>query len=417
MKIIHAADLHVDSPLRGLTRYPNAPVDRIRGATREALVNLVDLCIEEEASALLLAGDVFDGDWKDYSTGLFFVGQMTRLKEAGVRVFSVRGNHDHESKMGKKLSLPENVTELSTRKPQTEIDEALGIAVHGQGFAKRVVDEDLAASYPEPVSGVLNFGILHTSLDGRPGHAPYAPTSADVLASKGYDYWALGHVHAREVVREAPWIVFPGNTQGRHARETGEKGATVITIEDGRIASVEPRVLDVVRWVHLEVDATELDHPSDVVEEARAQLESAVEAAEPRLVAARVTIAGESRAHAALLADAERWEQEIRGMATEVGESWIEKVRFKTRERVDLEELVARDDAVGALFARLTKTAEDPDALAEYARVLDDLETKLPREARVGEDAVDPSDPKYLAEALADATQLLLPRLFARGEE
>jgi DNA repair exonuclease SbcCD nuclease subunit len=417
VKIIHAADLHVDSPLRGLQRYPNAPVDRIRGATREALVNLVHLCIDEEASALLLAGDVFDGDWKDYSTGLFFVGQMARLKEAGVRVFSVRGNHDHESKMGKKLSLPDNVTELSTRKPQTVIDEDLGLAVHGQGFAKRVVDEDLAASYPEPVSGLLNVGILHTSLDGRPGHHPYAPTSAEVLASKGYDYWALGHVHAREVVRKDPWIVFPGNTQGRHARETGEKGATVITIEGGRIESVEARVLDVVRWIHLEIDASELDHPTDVVEAARELLENAVEEAEPRLVAARVSIVGESAAHGALLADAERWEQELRGMATDVGESWIEKVRFKTRERVDLEELIARDDAVGALFARLAETSEDPDALAECARVLDDLKTKLPREAKLGDDGVDLDDPRYLADALADATQLLLPRLFARGEE
>lgn len=417
MKIVHAADLHVDSPLRGLERYPNAPVERIRGATRKALVNLVNLCIEEEAVALLLAGDIFDGDWKDYSTGLFFVGQMTRLKEAGVRVFSVRGNHDHESKMGKKLSPPDNVTELSTKKPVTVVDEALGIAVHGQGFAKRKVDEDLAADYPEAVDGLLNFGILHTSLDGRPGHDSYAPTHVDVLTSKGYDYWALGHVHAREIVREDPWIVFPGNTQGRHARETGEKGAMVISVEDGRIVDVAPRALDVVRWVQLEVDASDHEHPGDAVEAARELLVAEVEAAEPRLVAARVTISGESAAHGALLRDSERWEQELRSMATDVGESWVEKVRFKTTERIDLDELVAKDDALGALFTRLAKLADDPEALAAYAGVLDDLKAKLPREARVGDDKVDLDDPAYLAEALADATQLLLPRLFARSEE
>jgi len=417
VKLVHAADLHVDSPLRGLTRYPNAPVERIRGATREALTNLVDLCIEEDAAALLLAGDIFDGDWKDYSTGLFFVGEMLRLKEAGVRVFSVRGNHDHESKMGKKLSLPDNVHELSTKRPETIVDEELGLAIHGQGFAQRIVDEDLAKAYPDATPGLINIGLLHTSLDGRPGHDPYAPTSADRLISKGYDYWALGHVHAREVVREDPWIVYPGNTQGRHARETGDKGATLISIEGGRITHVEHRTLDVVRWTHLEIDATDLDHPSDVVERARELLESAIEEAEPRLVAARVTISGESAAHDALMSDAERWEEELRGIAIDVGESWIEKVRFKTTARIDLEELIAKDDALGALFGRLVELGSDPDALAFHARVLEDLKAKLPREARIGDDGVRLDDPTYLAEALADATQLLLPRLLSRGEE
>jgi DNA repair exonuclease SbcCD nuclease subunit len=417
VKLVHAADLHVDSPLRGLTRYPNAPLERIRGATREALVKLVDLCIEEDAAALLLAGDIFDGDWKDYSTGLFFVAEMSRLKDADVRVFSVRGNHDAESKMGKKLTLPANVTELSTKKPQTVIDEALGIAVHGQGFQKRVVDEDLAALYPEPVRGLVNIGLLHTSLDGRPGHGAYAPTNVDVLASKGYDYWALGHVHAREIVRDDPWIVYPGNTQGRHARETGEKGATIITVEGGRIVDVAHRALDVVRWEHLEIDASEIDHASDVVERVREQLELAVERAEPRLVAARVTIVGQSEAHESLVSESERWEQEIRGIAFEVGESWIEKVRFKTSARIDLEELIAKDDAIGSLFKRLTELAKDPEALAAHARMFDELKAKLPREAKEGEDGVLLDDPRYLADALADATQLLLPRLFGRGEE
>src|SRR5262249_3429109 len=145
------------------------------------------------------------------------------------------------------LRLPENVRELSVKKPETILFEDLGVAVHGQGFANRAVTEDLAASYPPARAGLVNVGVLHTSVDGREGHDAYAPTTLETLRSKGYDYWALGHVHKREVLSEDPWVVFPGNLQGRHAKETGPKGATLVTIASGRIAAVEHRPVDVVR--------------------------------------------------------------------------------------------------------------------------------------------------------------------------
>src|SRR5690242_9452537 len=94
MKFVHAADLHLDSPLRGLSRYEGAPVEAVRGATRRAFQNLIDLCLEEGAAFLLLAGDIYDGDWKDYGTGLFFLHQLARLRAADVEVVLIRGNHD-----------------------------------------------------------------------------------------------------------------------------------------------------------------------------------------------------------------------------------------------------------------------------------------------------------------------------------
>src|SRR5690606_7643652 len=137
--------------MRGLERYEGAPVEQMRGATRRALQNLVELCLEEEAKLLLLAGDLFDGDWRDYSTGLFFSAQMSELRQAGVRVVMIRGNHDAQSQVKKHLTLPENVRELATRRPETALFEDLGIAVHGQGFAKRVVTDDIAATYPDAI--------------------------------------------------------------------------------------------------------------------------------------------------------------------------------------------------------------------------------------------------------------------------
>ena len=160
MKLVHAADLHIDSPLRGLSRYEGAPVDQLRNATRRALENLVELCIREEAALLLLAGDIFDGDWRDYATGLFFAAQMARLRRAGVRVALVRGNHDAQSQISKELRLPDNVHELPTKKPGSVVFEDIGVAVHGQGFAAREVREDLAARYPQPIASLFNIGLL-----------------------------------------------------------------------------------------------------------------------------------------------------------------------------------------------------------------------------------------------------------------
>ncbi len=417
MKLVHAADLHLDSPLRGLERYEGAPAEQIRGATRRALANLVDLCLEEQADALLIAGDLYDGDWKDYSTALFFAAQMARLREADVPVYLVRGNHDARSEITKHLRLPSNVRGLSTRGPETVRDDRLGLAVHGQGFASRAVSDDLAAAYPDAVAGYFNVGLLHTSLDGREGHDTYAPTTRDVLASKGYDYWALGHVHAREVVARDPWIVFSGNLQGRHARETGAKGASVVDVRDGRVIGVEHRALDVVRWARVEVDAAEAASPDDVVDMVRRALEEACDAADERLLAARVFVRGHTDAHEALEQDRERWEQAIRGQAIDVGGDalWVEKVKIRTAGRLDPIELSSRDDAVGELLRTLHALRDgDDDALIatlhpELARL------KLPPEAREGDDALRFDRAEVLREALEDVERMLLARLSAEG--
>ena len=226
MKIIHAADLHIDSPLRGLEKYEGAPVDAIRIAPRQALRNLVDLAIEESAQIVLIAGDLYDGDWRDFNTGLFFVNEIARLVSAGVHVFIARGNHDAQSVITRSLKLPPNVHVFSADAAETKIVEHLGVAIHGRSFGQRAEYENLAASYPKPAPGLLNVGVLHTSLSGFSDHEPYAPCDVVQLVNAGYDYWALGHIHHRTVISESPLIVFPGNLQGRHMRERGAKGCT-----------------------------------------------------------------------------------------------------------------------------------------------------------------------------------------------
>jgi exonuclease SbcD len=191
MRFLHASDLHIDSPLRGLDRYDGDPLERLRTATRAALERLVDRALSEPVDFVLFAGDIYDRDWQDFHTGLYFREQMVRLGRAGIRVFIVQGNHDAQGVISRQLALPSNVTVFSSRTAETVRIEELSVAIHGRSFPELVVGEDLIPSYPQPFPGAFNIGMLHTSLTGRPGHDPYAPTDLATLAAKGYDYWAL----------------------------------------------------------------------------------------------------------------------------------------------------------------------------------------------------------------------------------
>lgn len=408
MKFLHAADLHLDSPMHGLAAYDGAPVDELRGATRRALENLVDLALEERVAFVLIAGDVYDGDWRDFNTGLFYVAQMRRLREAGIPVVAIAGNHDATSRMTKQLPLPDGYTTLASRKPQTIVLDDLGVVIHGQGFATAAVTEDLSLAYPEPRPGLLNIGLLHTSAGGRPGHENYAPCSVDALVARGYDYWALGHVHGREVLHEAPWVVFPGNVQGRHARETGPKGATLVTVDDGRIVDVEHRDLDVVRWAACVADVSACATPDEVAIAVVDALQEHVDAAESRLVAARVTVEGVTDAHAALARDPESAVAALRARALDVlgDRLWLEKVRLRTRPKVDVAARRGRDDATGEVLRTVDQV--DDDALAALAAGFTDLKAKLP--AGTG---IDPTDPAFLRAALGDVERLLVAHLEA----
>lgn len=416
IKFIHAADIHLDSALHGLERYEGAPVEEIRSATRRAFDNLVELAIDEEVDFVLLAGDLYDGDWKDYNTGLYFSERMGRLREADIRVFMIAGNHDAASQITKHLRLPDNVTVFSTRSPERVLVEELSVAIHGQGFISRAVTDDLSQSYPAGDPQLFNIGLLHTCLDGKPGHEPYAPCTVDGLRSKGYQYWALGHVHKREEVCRDPWIVFPGNIQGRHIRETGPKGCTLVRVDDGEVTQVEHRDLDVLRWAICEVDVTGGETVDDVYEQVREALQRELDAAEGRPVAARLTLKGTCGAHSRLHAEREHWIQEYRAMATGLGGAgmWLEKVSIKTKPPVSADEVLERDDALSGLLRAIRDMELDASALDALADEMSALRQKLPPELLIGDDSFDPTNPELLKDTLEDIKGLLVNRLLFR---
>jgi DNA repair exonuclease SbcCD nuclease subunit len=412
-KFIHAADVHLDSPLRGLSRYESAPAESIRNACRRAFENLVDLAIEEKVSFVLLAGDLYDGDWKDYSTGIFLSRQMGRLGQHGISVFAVAGNHDAANRMTKSLDNPDNMKILSSRKVQTIRLDELGVAIHGRSFGTQHVDENLAVGFAAAERGIFNIGLLHTSLDGREGHAVYAPCSADDLRSKGYQYWALGHIHKQEFVSQDPWIVFPGCIQGRHIREAGAKGCVLVTVEDGAVSAVETCPLDVMRWIECSVDLTDTAETREVFERARMSIENHSASADGRPIAMRIRFEGATSISDELSAFPERFDQQIKAIGAEIaGDAlWIERVENSTVGKLDLESRLSDDSAFGKLLQDILATPHSPDEIVGLKDVIADLRQKIPSEA-FGADSILNLDECQTVDRLVDeAKHMLVGRL------
>jgi DNA repair exonuclease SbcCD nuclease subunit len=420
-RFIHTADVHIDSPLIGLTRHEGAAAERIRSATREAFGNLIGQAIDEQVAFVVIAGDLYDGDWRDFHTGLFFSLQMGRLAKAGIQAFVLYGNHDAESQITKRLSLPDNVKTFSTRKAETFVLDELKVALHGQSFRQRDVTENLVPGYPDPVPGMFNIGVLHTALGGAAGHENYAPCSLDELIAKGYDYWALGHVHKGQVLHEHPYVVFPGNLQGRHIREAGPKGTHLVTVEDGQITDFTTLHSDVVRWAHLSVAVAGCRSHAEVSDCVRQSIEQAVcSAAGGRLLACRIELTGESRIHGELLASTGNLMAEAQAAALSLGEdaAWIERLVVSTQAQRDPAVSADQQDALAELRNMLGDAGNDDDLLQQLASDIGELSRRLPVDLRTGAEdaALKAAIRGDYADVIGHVRDYLSARLTAPGE-
>ena len=226
------------------------------------------------------------------------------------------------------------------------------------------------------------------------------------MAAKGYQYWALGHVHKREEVSRDPWILYPGNVQGRHARETGPKGCSLVTVEGDEVISVEHQDLDVVRWQVIAVDWAAVDGVGEGLDLTAEVLSRAQEAAGGRLLAVRLAIQGASAAHDELTAHPDRWRNEFRSMASGLGDPgiWLEKIVFETRRPHDLGAELDRADALGDLLRLVAELDAAPGALAELGASFEDLKKKLPLPLQGSDDPFDPTEPETFARNASSRT-------------
>lgn len=415
-KFIHTADIHLDSPLKGLEAYEDAPIEEIRGATRISFDNLIDLAIAEEVDFILIAGDLYDGDWKDYNTGLFFSERMGRLAKAGIKVFIVSGNHDAASQITKAMPLPENVKFFSSRKSQSEKLEDLNVLIHGQSYSTRAVTENLASKFPQYDPNYFNIGLLHTCLTGREGHENYGPCSNDDLTSKGYDYWALGHIHKREIVLTDPMVLFPGNIQGRHVKETGAKGVTLVSVEDGRITEVQERYLDVLRWSVCRVDLSECETKEDVYEKVRSAIQEEQSLNDGKTLALRLQLEGRCSLHTELHEHSAQITEDIRGVTVSLGGVWLENVEIKTKRKTSIKEIVGEDTALADLLHAVENLDFGEDSLTVFDQDLASLKTKLPAEI-INDDSMMESKAEYNSELHEDVKELLIARLIQHEDE
>jgi DNA repair protein SbcD/Mre11 len=401
-RFLHAADLHLGSPLQGLAQKDEGVARRLAGASRAAFEDLVTRALEENVAFAVIAGDVFDGDWKDASIGLFFNRQLARLSNRGIPTFFLRGNHDADNVVTRSLPWPDRVVEFSTRRADTHRIADLEVALHGRGFPRRDVGENYALDYPGPVPGWFNIGVLHTAC-GRTGHENYAPCTPADLAGRGYDYWALGHVHAFEIVSKDPWIIYPGNLQGRSVRECGEKGAVIVEVADARVASVRRVLTDRARWAEVVIDAGEHGDEQGLLDTVEAAIRPHAERAEGRLLAVRVTLAGAARLNARWLADADLRDK-VEAAAQRCSEDvWLERLRIATSE--PCREACGAALAELDLAASLDACAAAPDFRALLMEAIGTVKAKLPGGMR--EDPVAALD---IESILADARALTLGR-------
>ncbi|WP_276967164.1 metallophosphoesterase family protein [Metallibacterium scheffleri] len=357
---VHAADIHLDRSLPALldgrATHPFALAPRL------AFTRLIDYVIESDAAFLVLAGDVYDGAWKDVSTGLFFHQQVGRLRSRGVPVYLLHGNHDAESAMPKTLVPPDNIRLFSTRSPQSFEFEPLHIHLHGQSFAQADTRANLASAYPRPVTGCVNIGVLHTALAGSPPHSPYAPCTVEQLRGHGYDYWALGHVHQHKVLGSAPPIVFPGNLQALHIKELGARGAVSVPIEDGHLGTPEFVPLDVLRFHLLDLDVpAAVQTPAALVGEVRKAIESACDGADGRHLAMRVVLRLDAMVHPSLCRSKTMLRDEMAGVFAQFEDKvTLEDTEFHLRPPAAAIAPGDAHDAIASLDAYFAQAARDP---------------------------------------------------------
>ncbi|MBB4063259.1 metallophosphoesterase family protein [Gellertiella hungarica] len=416
-RFVHTADLHLDSPLKSLSlRNPDLAA-LIGDATRQALIGIVDLCLEEQVDALMIAGDLYDGDQTSMKTARFLAAQMGRLHEAGIRTFKIRGNHDALSRITQELVLPPSVKVFGGRAEAVEIGAGgLTLAIHGLSFSKPHAPESLLGKYRPAVAGAVNIGLMHTSLDGAAGHDPYAPCALPDLNRTGFAYWGLGHIHQRRAHAGASTVIMPGMPQGRDINEAGPKTVSLVTVADDGRVTVEERLTSLAEFSRATVDITaarDWRHLADLV---ASGLEEARAATRSRHAVVRLKLTGQSDLSFALRRDADLFLAEMEHRAEGLGQTWIDRIELAV-ERLDAATADRADPVVelGALMRdEVVARPAFRDDIREMVRdLLDDLPAESRRFAGETEEAFE----AFLDRLLEESGEDVLARLKSSAGE
>ncbi|MCI0409979.1 MAG: DNA repair exonuclease, partial [Acidobacteria bacterium] len=354
---VHAADLHIDSPFRGVTADSPAVAEALYSSTFRAFDALIEMTLEREADFLLVAGDVYDGKDRSLRAQLRLRDGLVRLADRGIQSFIVHGNHDPLDSRVTTLEWPKEAHFFGKRLESVSVLGSDGkpmATVSGISFPKKEESRNLAAEFSRTETGLFQIGLLHCNVGGNTGHENYAPCTLDDLRSADMDYWALGHIHTRSVLSESPWVVYPGNIQGRSMREQGARGCYHVRVDEHGGVKADFVPLDVVRWSEIRV-SIEGPETMDALERALVEhLEEASAGADGRSLVCRVSLVGRGALHGSLRRD-ESGEQLLERLRERFsGENpflWVQRLAIESRPRVDLAERMGRQDLLSEVLA------------------------------------------------------------------
>jgi DNA repair protein SbcD/Mre11 len=401
LRFIHAADLHLDSPFRGIGEASAALRERLQSATLAALRRIVDHTIESKADFIVIAGDIYDSKDRNLRALVSFRKEMERLAERNIPVFLVHGNHDPLNGWGSGFQLPSNVITFGGRADtETFVRHGREVAqISGVSYMRERVTDNLASSF-KPVDGSpYSIAVLHANVGHQSGHADYAPASVSELSSAGFNYWALGHVHTRSVLASEPaMVVYPGNTQGRNPRETGPRGCYQVDVDVHGRSHLEFIDTSVARWAHIELSIANLSTMDELIDLMLAKARDEASGFEGPTVA-RCTIRGNGVLHRDLQRDAMNEE-----MAEVLSDVLVpESVRIATGAELDFESLARTETMVSDFLKLAERSLEDPDV---RQRLLDSIDPLFRRKDMPAIDEVKLRD--WIQRASALGVDLLL---------
>ena len=372
LRFVHAADLHLDSPFRGIrATAPDNVARALYSATFDSYRNIVDLCITESVDALLVAGDIYDGADRSLRAQQAFIDGLRSLDAAGIRSFVCHGNHDPLDGWEARLSYPDGCHRFGPDFNAVPVfpDAPERGLVYGISYPTRDVYDNLVARLGQVDAAAFTIGLLHANVGGNTDHALYAPCSLDDLAQSGIDYWALGHVHTCQVMRErAPTVVYPGNPQGRHPNEPGARGVYLVEVDDTGNISLDFRATDTVRWEQAGIDISALETEQDLLDAIDDAIQSLLDDADGRSVVIRVTLTGRGELNR-FLRQPSAVDDLLAGVndqwADRLPFAWCERIQDETAPAIDRDALRSGEDFLAEVLRTADQVREDPAALQD----------------------------------------------------
>ena len=399
-RFIHAADLHLDSPFVGIRAFaPENVASALHDATFRAYEEIVRLCIEEQVDALLVAGDVYDSADRSLRAQLKFVSGLKQLSDAGIRSFVCHGNHDPLDGWEARLDYPPGCTRFGAGFQTVPVfeDDPKRAVVYGISYPTRDVYDNLVRGFGKVDTDSFSIGLMHANVNSNGEHAPYAACSLDDLQLSQINYWALGHVHSRQILREgSPTVVYPGNPQGRHPNESGARGVYLVEVDSDRNVHLDFRAMDCVRWERSGLDISSLETEQDLIEALDQLISNARDDAGGRAVVLRIALTGRSSLHGAL-----RQPGFSEDLIANLNDEWAKRSPFAWCERVD--------DETAATFNRQERI-KGSDFLAEVLKIAERAKADPELQGRLSESFPDLYQHRqyrgYLSDPMPDDAEL-----------